>query len=105
MKTLLSTLMALISLLATAQNPPKLYPYGDEFSLGLYAINRHFSEASSQNWNNGHIYIYKADTNGVIHHPNLEDFYQVGNNNTSFRATPVPDKYFNVCTKYSMNAK
>jgi hypothetical protein len=113
MKTLLSTLMALISLLATAQNPPKLYPYGDEFPLGLYSLGQQFSDVSGKHWNNGHTYGYYTDIDGIIHN-HIYDWFKSPSSNLSlnhnqadtFRhKTPMPDEYFQVCANYNMCAK
>ena len=109
----LSLVLSFLCLNIVAQNPPKLYPYGDEFPLGLYGLNTHFSTVSSQDWNNGHVYNYYTDTNGVIHN-HVHDWFHSPSSNTSLNhnqadtvqhKTPMPDKYFQVCANYNMCAK
>jgi hypothetical protein len=95
--------MALISLLATAQNPPKLYPYGDEFPLGLYAISKEFADASAWHWNNGHIYrhyIYIDSNNDTVIY-----YASQGNTYLDNPRAPIPQSYFDVCKANDMNAK
>ena len=63
-----------------------LYPYGNEFPLGLYSLHTDLDSANFYGWNHGHRYGYRID--GI-----------------RYLATPMPDSYFNECQEsklYSM---
>ena len=62
-----------------------LYPYGNEFPLGLYSLHTDLDSANYYGWNHGHRYGYRID--GI-----------------RYLATPIPDSYYieckenNICT-------
>lgn len=60
-----------------------LYPYGDEFPLGLYSLHTDLDSAEYYGWNHGHRYGYRIDE-------------------ISYLATPMPDSYFAECTENNL---
>jgi len=71
--TLISLLLNIIATFAQ-----DLYPYGDEFPLGLYSLHNELDSANLYGWNNGHRYAYQV-------------------NDITYPATPIPDSYFEDC--------
>ena len=55
-----------------------LYPYGNEFPLGLYSLHTDLDSANYYGWNHGHRYGYRIDE-------------------IRYLATPMPDSYFIEC--------
>jgi hypothetical protein len=100
---LASLLLSFLCLNIAAQNPPKIYPFGDEFPLNLYAVSKQFADVSGKHWNNGHIYGYYLyiDSNGDTAISNT----YVSNFIDDPQATPMPQTYFDTCKAYNMNAK
>ena len=94
--------LSFLSLNIIAQNPPKLYPYGDEFPLGLYSLSKQFNDVKSKHWNNGHIYrsYTYIDANGdtAISYASLNGYI------TNPKA-PIPQIYFDTCKANNMCAK
>ena len=60
-----------------------LYPYGNEFPLGLYSLHTDLDSAGYYGWNHGHRYSYRID--GV-----------------NYLAAPIPDSYFAECTENNL---
>ncbi len=57
-----------------------LYPYGNEFPLGLYSLHNDLDSANFYGWNNGHRYRYSM-------------------NDTMHLAAPMPNSYFEDCNE------
>jgi len=57
-----------------------LYPYGDNFPLGLYSLHADLDSANYYGWNHGHRYGYYIDDVRCL-------------------ATPMPDSYFEECSE------
>ncbi len=62
---LISTVLTVLYFNLTAQNPPKTYPYGDEFLLGFYDLNSDYfgdyDTLAQMGWNTAHSYIDHGD--------------------------------------------
>jgi hypothetical protein len=62
-----------------------LYPYGDNFPLGLYSLHTDLDSANYYGWNHGHRYGYYID-------------------NVRYLATPMPDSYFEECSENKLSS-
>lgn len=62
-----------------------LYPYGDNFPLGLYSLHTDLDSANYYGWNHGHRYGYYID-------------------DIRYLATPIPDSYFEECKENNLHS-
>jgi len=62
-----------------------LYPYGNDFPLGLYSLHADLDSANYYGWNHGHRYGYYIDD---VRH----------------LATPMPDSYFKECRENKLHS-